>query len=62
MIEFNNIPDIAVHCVLQWEKKNILSEVTLIRDIYGKLSFLMDNIEPVSEPDKHGFISIRDIF
>lgn len=58
MIEFNNIPDIAVHCVLQWEKKNILSEVTLIRDIYGKLSFLMDNIEPVSEPDKHGFISI----
>lgn len=58
MIEFNNIPDIAVHCVSLWEKKNILSEVTLIRDVYGKLSFLMDNIRSVSEPDKHGFISI----
>lgn len=58
MIEFNVIPDIAVHCVSLWGKKNILSEVTLIRDVYGKLSFLMDNIQSVSEPDKHGFISI----
>lgn len=58
MIEFNDIPDIAVNCISLWEKKDILSEVTLIRDVYGKLSFLMGNIQSVSEPDKHGFISI----
>lgn len=57
MIAFNDIPDMAVHCVCQWREKNLLSEVTLIRDVYGKLSFLMGNTQSVSNSDKQELIS-----
>lgn len=58
MIAFNDIPDMAVQCVCLWGKKTLLAEVTLIRDVYGKVSFLMDNTQAVSDSDKQDFISI----
>lgn len=58
MISFNDIPELALQCVCSWERKNVLSKVTLIRNVYGKISFLMDNTETVSESDKQNFVSI----
>ncbi len=49
MITFNNAMDVGLGCVISWEKKELLSEVTLIRDVYGKISFLMNNKESVED-------------
>ena len=40
MIIFNNALDAALQYVCSWDKKNFLTEVTLIRDVFGKISFL----------------------
>lgn len=45
MTTFNNAMNSALNCVCLWEKKGILLEVTIIRDVYGKISFLMNNTE-----------------
>lgn len=58
MITFNNSLNTAVQSVCLWSKKSLLSEVTVIRDVYGKLSFLMDNTESVPDPDKQDLITI----
>lgn len=58
MITFNNSLDAAEQSVCLWSKKSLLSEVTIIRDVYGKLSFLMDNTESVPEPDKQELATI----
>lgn len=58
MITFNDIPDLTLRCICMWGKKNVLTSVTLIRDVYGKISLLMDNTETVSESDKQDLISI----
>ena len=39
-------------------QKSLLSEVTIIRDVYGKLSFLMDNTESVLDLDKQELATI----
>lgn len=58
MITFNNSLNTAVQSVCLWSKKSLLSEVTVIRDVYGKISFLMDNTESVPDPDKQDLITI----
>lgn len=58
MVTFNDIPDLAMHCVCSWRKKSVLSNVTLIRDVYGKISFLMDNTESISDEDKEDLVLI----
>lgn len=55
MITFNNVLDIAKSCVCSWEKKELLSAVTIVRDVYGKISLLMDNTESIQESDKNEF-------
>ncbi|MCI9137814.1 MAG: AAA family ATPase [Lachnospiraceae bacterium] len=57
MITFNNSLDAAAQSVCQWCKKSLLSRVTIIRDVYGKLSFLMDNTESVADPDKQKLVT-----
>ena len=57
MITFNNSLDAAAQSVCQWCKKSLLSRVTIIRDVYGKLSFLMDNTESVADPDKQELVT-----
>lgn len=52
MITFNNALDIAAQSICMWHKKDILSNVTLIRDVYGKVSYLLDNAESVSETEE----------
>ena len=39
-------------------QKSLLSEVTIIRDVYGKLSFLMDNAQPVPDSGRQEIASI----
>ncbi len=60
MTTFNNSLDAAARSVCQWGKKGLLSKVTIIRDVYGKLSFLMDNAESVEDPDKIELAMILD--
>lgn len=52
MITFNNALDVALQTVCSWDKRNFLTETTVIRDIYGKISLLMDNTESIAESDK----------
>ena len=52
MIIFNNALDAALQYVCSWDKKNFLTEVTLIRDVFGKISFLMENTEPIADIDQ----------
>ena len=52
MITFNDALDVAFQCVNLWGKKSLLSEVTLVRDVYGKISFLMENVELIDDPAK----------
>lgn len=58
MITFNNVLDVALQSVCSWDKKNFLTEVTLIRDVYGKISFLMDNTESIADSDKENIENI----
>lgn len=58
MITFNNVLDVALQSVCSWDKKNFLTEVTLIRDVYGKISFLMDNAESIADSDKENIENI----
>ncbi|MEY8426159.1 AAA family ATPase [Lachnospiraceae bacterium 46-15] len=52
MITFNNTLDIAIQSICSWDKKMILSNVTLVRDVYGTVSFAMDNMETVADFDE----------
>ena len=51
MVTFDNALDEAVKGICQWGRKDILREVTLIRDVYGKLALLIDNMQPISDTD-----------
>lgn len=55
MVVFNNTLDIALQIVCTWEKKDILTQVTIIRDVYGKVSFLMNNMQSVSAGEEADF-------
>lgn len=52
MVVFNNTLDTALQSVCTWERKAILKQVTIIRDVYGKVSFLMDNTQSVSAAEE----------
>lgn len=52
MITFNNTLESAQQSVCLWSRKSILSSVTLVRDVYGKVSFFMDNAESVTETEE----------
>ena len=58
MITFNNSLDAAARSVHLWDKKSLLSEVTVIRDVYGRLSFLMNNTKSVPDLDKQELATI----
>lgn len=58
MIIFNNALDAALQYVCSWDKKNFLTEVTLIRDVFGKISFLMENTEPIADIDQENLENI----
>lgn len=55
MITFDNVLDVAVDQVCAWDKKNLLSAVTVIRDVFGKLSFLMDETEVIDKAVRSEF-------
>lgn len=42
MITFNNELELARRSVLNWEGKGLLRCVTVVRDVFGRLSFLVD--------------------
>lgn len=48
MITFNNELEKARHSILSWSNKDLLKCVTIVRDVFGRLSFLIDT---VSRPD-----------
>ena len=56
MTTFNHAFDTALQCIELWGKKNLLSEVTMVRDVYGRISFLMNNIEAVAISDQQELI------
>ncbi len=58
MITFNDTLDTAVACIRKWNKNTLVKEATLIRDVYGKVSLLMDNTEPVDDSDKGTLSSV----
>lgn len=60
MTTFNNAMNSALNCVCLWEKKGILLEVTIIRDVYGKISFLMNNTESADDVAKENFNRILE--
>lgn len=43
MVTFNNELDIARSSVSGWSRKELLKEITIIRDVFGRLSFLIDS-------------------
>lgn len=57
MATFNDALEVAMRCVCFWEKKNRLSEVTMIRDVFGKISFLMNNTISMADNDKQELVA-----
>lgn len=58
MITFNDTLNAAVACIRKWNTDMLVKEVTLIRDVYGKVSLLLDNTEPVDESDEGTLSSV----
>ena len=49
MITFDNVLDETCDSILQWNGKEHLNSVTIIRDVFGKISLLLDNSEILKE-------------
>lgn len=49
MITFNNELETARDSILNWTYKESLKSVTIVRDVFGKLSFLIDTEIPPDE-------------
>ncbi|MDO4298804.1 MAG: AAA family ATPase [Lachnospiraceae bacterium] len=60
MITFNNTLDIALQSIHQWNYRNLLTIVTIVRDVYGKVSFMMDNTETVPDEVQQSLIVILE--
>ena len=43
MITFNNVLNKAKDSILSWNNKECLESVTIVRDVVGKISFLLEN-------------------
>ena len=43
MLTFNNELETARRSILNWSDKSILKNVTIVRDVFGRLSFLLDS-------------------
>lgn len=51
MITFDTTLETALQSVLTWNKKAGLNSVRIVRDVFGKVSFLLDNTEAFTEND-----------
>lgn len=58
MVTFNNVLEKAYESIMLWEGKNCLQEVTVIRDVLGRISFLMKNIE---YPQEHQVEQLKEL-
>ena len=43
MVTFNNVLEITYESILHWDRKECLNSVTIIRDVFGRISLLLDN-------------------
>lgn len=41
MVTFNNELEVARESILNWPDKHLLKCVTIVRDVFGRLSFLL---------------------
>lgn len=60
MVTFNNVLDKAYGCILRWNGKECLNSVTVIRDVFGKISFLMDNKTNPEDSEKNDLAIILE--
>ncbi|MDE6888666.1 MAG: AAA family ATPase [Eubacterium sp.] len=60
MVTFNDVFDIVLHSVCSWSKKDVLSKVTIVRDVFGRISLLMDNTESIEDSDEQNMIMMLD--
>ena len=51
VVTFNNELEVAQRVILSWQERALLKSVTVIRDVFGKLSFLL---ESTSYPEEEG--------
>lgn len=51
MIVFNNTLDYAKRSFLRWDAKEIVTDVTIIRDVQGKISLFLESTEKPQEMD-----------
>ena len=58
MITFNNSLDISIQTIKNWSQKTLLTEVTVIRDVYGKISFLFNNVQSIPDVEKEALNGI----
>lgn len=60
MATFNNVLDITYHSIMSWGGKGCLNSVTIIRDVVGKISLLMDNTGYPEGADCQQLLSVLD--
>ena len=60
MATFNNVLDITYHSIMSWGGKGCLNSVTIIRDVVGKISLLMDNTSYPEGADCQQLLSVLD--
>ena len=58
MITFDDALDTAMACVRKWNQNAAVAEVTLIRDVYGKVTLLINNTISMDDSGKNSLISI----
>ncbi len=51
MITFNDVLEKTFETLNGWDKKNCCQSITIVRDVFGKISILMDNRERPQEED-----------
>lgn len=49
MVEFNNTMEKAMQSVLKWEAKEIITDVTIIRDVQGRISLFLESGQKPTE-------------
>ena len=56
MITFNNVLNKAKDSILSWSNKECLRSVTIVRDVIGKISFLLDNEVSTEDGEKQALV------
>lgn len=61
MVTFNNELETARDSILSWADKCILRHVTIVRDVFGRLSFLIDTVDKPDDSQRESMENLLSV-